>query len=59
MDTIFSGEGTLGKKTSAHFEVNGEFVLDLTMITGFSMTETKMVLWSAPNTEGNKGSYGR
>lgn len=59
VDTIFSGEGILGKNTSAHLEPTGEFVLDLTMITGFSMAETTIVLWTAPNTEGSRGSYGR
>lgn len=59
VDTIFKGDGTLSKKTSAHLAPTGEFVVDLTMITGFSMTEMAMVLWTAPNTEGSRGSYGR
>lgn len=59
VDTLFEGDGSLGKKSKAHMEASGAFVLDLTMITGFDRTETKVVLWTAPNTEGNKGSYGR
>lgn len=59
VDTIFRGYGVLGRKASAHLAPTGEFVVDLTMTTGFSMSETKMILWTAPNTEGKTGSYGR
>lgn len=57
--TLFECEGTLGKKTTAHMEASGAFVLDLTLITGFDRAETKVVLWKAPNTEGSRGSYAR
>ncbi|CAB1101350.1 unnamed protein product [Ectocarpus sp. CCAP 1310/34] len=57
--TLFEAEGTLGSSASAHMEENGSFVLDLTMITGFDRTETRMVLWSAPNTESGSGGYAR
>lgn len=58
VDVLYQGEGNL-KRTSAHIAADGGFVLDLTMITGFDRTATKMVLWTAPNTEGNRGSYAR
>ncbi|CBJ28670.1 conserved unknown protein [Ectocarpus siliculosus] len=57
--TLFEAEGTLGSSASAHMEENGSFVLDLTMITGFDRTETRMVLWVAPNTESGSGGYAR
>lgn len=57
--TLFEADGTLGGSASAHMDDNGAFVLDLTMITGFDRTETRMVLWTAPNTESGKGGYAR
>ncbi|CAN0546669.1 unnamed protein product [Ectocarpus sp. 12 AP-2014] len=38
---------------------NGAFVLELRMITGFDHTETRVVLWTAPNTDSGKGGYAR
>lgn len=60
IETLFNCDGTLGSSSSAHMEAaTGAFVLDFTMTTGFDHTEAKMVLWTAPKTEGNKGSYAR
>lgn len=60
VETLFQCDGTLGSGSSAHMDAaTGAFVLDFTMTTGFDHTETKMVLWTAPKTEGNKGSYAR
>ena len=57
--TLFEAEGTLGKRTRAHIATTGAFVLDLTMTTGFDQTETTVMLWTAPETEGRKGTYAR
>lgn len=60
VDTIlFEAEGTLGNSAVAHMEENGSFVLELRMITGFDHTETRAVLWTAPNTGRGKGGYAR
>ena len=59
VETLFEAEGTLGKRTRAHITATGAFVLDLTMTTGFDQTETTVVLWTAPETEGQKGTYAR
>lgn len=57
--TIFEAGGTLGHSASAHMQENGAFVLELTMITGFDRTQTRLVLWTAPNTESGHGGYAR
>lgn len=58
--TIFEAEGTLGSSASAHMEETGALVLDLTMITGFDRTETRLVLWTAPGSDSiGRGSYAR
>lgn len=59
MDVLFECDGMLSKSTAAHLSASGAFVLDLTMITGFNRTETTTVLWSAPNTDGHRGTYAR
>lgn len=59
VDTLFEAEGTLGSNAHAHMEENGAFVLELRMITGFDHTETRVVLWTAPNTDSGKGGYAR
>ncbi|CAM9343925.1 unnamed protein product, partial [Scytosiphon promiscuus] len=59
MSTLFEAEGTLGNSAVAHMEENGSFVLELRMITGFDHTETRAVLWTAPNTNRGKGGYAR
>lgn len=59
VETLFEAEGTLGKRASAHITTTGAFVLDLTMTTGFDQAETTVVLWTAPDTEGRKGTYVR
>lgn len=57
--TIFEAEGTLGSSASARMEENGAFVLELILITGFDRTETRLILWTAPNTESGHGGYAR
>ncbi|CBJ28671.1 conserved unknown protein [Ectocarpus siliculosus] len=59
VDTLFEAEGTLGSNAHAHMQENGSFVLELRMITGFDRTETRVVLWTAPNTDSGKGGYAR
>eukprot|EP00903_Cladosiphon_okamuranus_P010618 g10041.t1 len=59
IQTIFEAEGTLGQSASAHMEESGAFVLELIMITGFDRTQTRQVLWTAPNTECGRGGYSR
>ena len=57
--TIFEADGTLGHSASAHMKEDGAFVLELIMITGFDRTQTRQVLWTAPNTESGHGGYAR
>lgn len=59
IQTIFEAEGTLGHSASAHMREDGAFVLELIMITGFDRTQTRQVLWTAPNTESGHGGYAR
>ncbi|CAM9538820.1 unnamed protein product, partial [Ectocarpus sp. 13 AM-2016] len=59
VDTLFEAEGTLGSNAHAHMQENGAFVLELRMITGFDHTETRVILWTAPNTDSGKGGYAR
>lgn len=59
IQTIFEAEGTLGHSASAHMEEDGSFVLELIMITGFDRTQSRLVLWTAPNTESGHGGYAR
>lgn len=57
--TLFEAEGTLGGGASARMGEDGAFILELRMITGFDRAETRVVLWSAPNTDSGKGGYSR
>lgn len=59
IQTVFEAEGTLGNSASAHLEESGAFVLELIMTTGFDRTQTRLVLWTAPNTECGRGGYSR
>eukprot|EP00752_Nemacystus_decipiens_P002572 g2410.t1 len=59
IQTIFEAEGTLGNNASAHMKEDGAFVLELIMITGFDRTQTRLELWTAPNTESGSGGYAR
>lgn len=57
--TLFEAEGTLGSGARARMGEDGAFILELRMITGFDRAETRVVLWSAPNTDSGKGGYSR
>ena len=57
--TLFEAEGTLGGGASARMGEDGAFILELRMITGFDRAETRVVLWSASNTDSGKGGYSR
>ena len=59
IETVFEAEGVLSSCASAHMEESGAFVLDLILITGFDRAESRVVLWTAPNSESGKGGYAR